>query len=82
MRVFHVSVAVQPAIVKNGLAFGTPISDDYPLISYQALSFSDPEKYITQPSPRYWLLWPGVLIMLMYSFADIFLTLIPHARSE
>ncbi|PPQ96836.1 hypothetical protein CVT26_006005 [Gymnopilus dilepis] len=72
---------IQPAIVKNGLAFGTPISDDYPLISYQALSFSDPEKYITQPSPRYWLLWPGVLIMLMYSFADIFLTLIPHARS-
>jgi uncharacterized oligopeptide transporter (OPT) family protein len=34
------------------------------LWSYTSLTFSEPEKYRTSPSPRYWLLWPGVLIML------------------
>ncbi|KAF8893097.1 OPT oligopeptide transporter protein-domain-containing protein, partial [Infundibulicybe gibba] len=68
---------IAPTIVKNGLAFGVSVSDDFPLMSYQALSFDDPELYITQPSPRYWLLWPGVLIMLLYSFADVILSLGP-----
>ncbi|KAF8893198.1 oligopeptide transporter [Gymnopilus junonius] len=72
---------IQPSIVKNGLAFGTPVSDDFPLVSYLAMSFKDTEQYITHPSPRYWLLWPGVLLMLMYSFGDIFLTLLPLARN-
>ena len=58
---------IAPSLVKNGLAFGKSISDDYPLISYQSLSFSDPSLYSTAPSPRYWLLWPGVLMMLVYS---------------
>lgn len=71
---------VAPAIVKNGLAFGTPISDEYPLVSYNAMSFKNPELYLTNPSPRYWLLWPGVLIMLMYSFADVVLTIVPLVR--
>ncbi|KAF9526157.1 OPT oligopeptide transporter [Crepidotus variabilis] len=68
---------IAPALVKNGKAFGTSISDDYPLVSYIGLSFKDPGAYVEKPSPRYWLLWPGVLIMLVYSFADIFITLIP-----
>ena len=62
---------IAPALVKNGLAFGTPISDEYPLITYNALSFDDPTLYTTHPSPRYWLLWPGILLMLLYSFADL-----------
>jgi len=74
--------AVAPALVKNGLAFGRPASDEFPLISYVSVSFSDPELYVVRPSPRYWLLWPGVLIMLVYSMADIILTLVPLVRSE
>ncbi|KJA25455.1 hypothetical protein HYPSUDRAFT_160611 [Hypholoma sublateritium FD-334 SS-4] len=66
-----------PALVKHGLAFGKPASDEYPLITYLSLSFKDPELYVTQPSVRYWLLWPGVLIMLAYSFADVAFTLVP-----
>ncbi|KAI0821904.1 oligopeptide transporter [Trametes gibbosa] len=62
---------IAPSLVKNGLAFGTPASDEFPLVSYVGLSFSNPDKYITAPSPRYWLLWPGVLMMLLYSFADL-----------
>ena len=62
---------IAPSLVKNGLAFGLAASDDYPLITYNALSFKDPVLYTTHPSPRYWLLWPGVLMMLLYSFADL-----------
>ena len=47
---------VAPSLVKNGLAFGRVISDEFPLVSYQSLSFSDPYLYTTRPSPRYWLL--------------------------
>lgn len=68
---------VAPALVKHGLAFGKPASDEYPLITYLSLSFKDPELYVTHPSVRYWLLWPGVLIMLAYSFADVAFTLVP-----
>jgi uncharacterized oligopeptide transporter (OPT) family protein len=39
--------------------------------------FTDTDRYIDAPSARYWLLWPGVLIMLVYSFADIFLGMLP-----
>ncbi|KAI0718728.1 OPT oligopeptide transporter protein-domain-containing protein [Cerioporus squamosus] len=55
---------IAPSLVKNGLAFVS-------LITYQALSFDDPALYTTAPSPRYWLLWPGILMMLLYSFADL-----------
>jgi OPT family oligopeptide transporter len=69
---------IAPAIVANGHAVGKHISEDFPeIISYQSLSFKNPEQYITAPSPRYWLLWPGVLIMLVYSFVDVMLTMIP-----
>jgi hypothetical protein len=73
---------VSPSIVKNGLAFGSPISDEFPLISYFAMSFSDPDKYVTHPSPRYWLLWPGVFMMLLYSFADVMLSLGPIIKGN
>ncbi|KAF9447743.1 oligopeptide transporter [Macrolepiota fuliginosa MF-IS2] len=68
---------IAPAIVKNGLAFGISTSDEFPLVSYVGLSFDDPDQYVTHPSPRYWLLWPGVLIMVLYSFADVVLTMSP-----
>ncbi|OSD05158.1 oligopeptide transporter [Trametes coccinea BRFM310] len=62
---------ISPSLVKNGLAFGQSISDEFPLVSYNGLSFDDTSKYTTAPSPRYWLLWPGILMMLLYSFADL-----------
>lgn len=69
---------IAPSLIKNRLAVGKSISDDFPLVTYQSLAFNkDISEYITSPSPRYWLLWPGVLMMLLYSFADIFLSLLP-----
>ncbi|OBZ67655.1 hypothetical protein A0H81_12190 [Grifola frondosa] len=62
---------IAPSLVKNGLAFGKSTSDSFPTVSYIGLSFDDPALYVTHPSPRYWLLWPGILIMLLYSFADL-----------
>lgn len=47
------------------------------LYSYQALKFDSLDDYIHNPSPRYWLLWPGVLMMLCYSFADLAANMIP-----
>lgn len=74
---------VAPAIVKNGLAFGVqPYPDTFPEIwSYAGLSFSNPDAYADHPSPRYWLLWPGVLMMLLYSFADVMFSLLPAMKS-
>ncbi|KDQ08611.1 hypothetical protein BOTBODRAFT_179688 [Botryobasidium botryosum FD-172 SS1] len=60
-----------PALVSTGKAVGVSISDEFPLMSYQALKFKNTDDYIYKPSPRYWLLWPGVLIMLCYSFAEL-----------
>lgn len=42
-------------------------------MSYYAMSFAPPEDGAERPlpSPRYWLLWPGVLLMLVYSFVEI-----------
>ncbi|TBU28065.1 OPT oligopeptide transporter [Dichomitus squalens] len=62
---------IAPSLVKNGLAFGKAISDEYPLVTYNSLAFNDPKLYTTHPSPRYWLLWPGVFMMMLYSFADL-----------
>ncbi|KAF8340908.1 oligopeptide transporter [Amanita rubescens] len=70
-----------PLLVKNGLAVGISVSDDYPLVSYLSLSFSNPEQFIAQPSPRYWLLWPGIFIMLLYSITEVILSLIPLMTS-
>ena len=75
------TVEVAPSLVKTGLAFGTPISDEYPLVTYYAMSFKDTAAYAKTPSPRYWLLWPGVLIMLMYSFTDVAFTLFPIIKN-
>lgn len=73
---------IAPAIVKNGLAFGAQPYEEYPEIwSYAGLSFSDPDAYADHPSPRYWLLWPGVLMMLLYSFADVVFSLVPIVQS-
>jgi len=69
---------IAPLLVKNHLAFGVAINPNVPeLMSYMGMSFNNAEQYVTAPSPRYWLLWPGVLMMLLYSFADVVTSLVP-----
>ncbi|ESK88593.1 oligopeptide transporter [Moniliophthora roreri MCA 2997] len=69
---------IAPSLVKNGLAVVSRNKVDPNIFSVMSLNFiNDPSEYITSPSPRYWLLWPGVLMMLLYSFADIFCSLLP-----
>ena len=63
---------IAPSLVKNGLAVGQSVSDEFPLVSYQGLSFDDPDAYVHNPSPRYWLLWPGVLMMFVYSVSELY----------
>lgn len=62
---------IAPSLIATRKAVGLAASDDYPLISYMSMSFDDVEQLINSPSPRYWLLWPGVLIMLLYSAVDV-----------
>ncbi|EFR02095.1 hypothetical protein MGYG_05097 [Nannizzia gypsea CBS 118893] len=63
---------VGPIITKYGLAFGEPVSTDSKwdgLISY--ISFSKEFANATHPSPRYWLLWPGVACMIVVGFTEL-----------
>jgi uncharacterized oligopeptide transporter (OPT) family protein len=70
---------IAPSLVKNGLAVGAHTSDEFPeLMSYTSLSFKDPDRYIHSPSPRYWLLWPGVLVMLYVSLSPSSLVNFAH----
>lgn len=75
-------LSVAPLLVSTGKAVVTPVSEDYPLFTVASLSFRDPEVFVERPSPRYWLLWPGVLIMLLYSFTDVFLNVLPSLISK
>lgn len=38
------------------------------MVSFYSFGLEDP---IHNPSPRYWLLWPGVLVMIASSFAEL-----------
>src|SRR5258706_9577136 len=40
-------------------------------MNYYYMSFKDNDAIINTPSPRYWLLWPGVMMMLVFSFLEI-----------
>ena len=61
---------IAPSTIATGVAVGLDLGVDNRW-SYMSLSLHDIEQYSTTPSPRYWLLWPGVLIMIVYSFVDI-----------
>jgi uncharacterized oligopeptide transporter (OPT) family protein len=65
---------IGPLTVKYGATFGTPLAVDevtgeqaFPgWYSYNSLSNTE-----TRPSPRYWNLWVGIMIMLCASFAEV-----------
>ncbi|KAG8679543.1 hypothetical protein FRC09_018903, partial [Ceratobasidium sp. 395] len=60
---------IGPVLVKQGKAVGAHRSEDIPaLMGYTSMSSRD---FIKSPSPRYWLLWPGVFVMVCYSFAEV-----------
>ncbi|KDQ62137.1 hypothetical protein JAAARDRAFT_121385 [Jaapia argillacea MUCL 33604] len=60
---------IAPAIVATGTAIGTAMSPEYPgYINMMGMTLSDP---VHSPSPRYWLIWPGTLMLLCASFAEV-----------
>ncbi|KAG8809378.1 hypothetical protein FRC18_004576, partial [Serendipita sp. 400] len=69
---------IAPSIVKTGQAVGRPIDEENApgYMSYYSMSFRpQPDGTRPPPSPRYWLLWPGVLMMLVFSFVEIGMSL-------
>ncbi|THC91025.1 hypothetical protein EYZ11_009507 [Aspergillus tanneri] len=63
---------IGPYLVSQGLAFGEHRSKSpqwTDLMSYTSLSsdFANADR----PSPRYWLLWPGVICMMATSLAEL-----------
>ncbi|KAE8333979.1 OPT oligopeptide transporter protein-domain-containing protein [Aspergillus sergii] len=61
---------IGPYLVSHGLAFGKEAASADGLVSYFSLSaeFADAQ----HPSPRYWLLWPGVVCMIAAAFTELF----------
>ena len=67
---------IGPAIIATGQAAGrhTGMSAEPPeplRWSYTSMNFNPNKSPLNAASPRYWGLWPGVLMMLAYSFAEI-----------
>ena len=68
---------IGPALVHNNMAWGTDlgVANDMPqwegYVNFASLSLKACNK--DWPSPRYWLLWPGVLTMIVVSFTGKYL---------
>ncbi|KKY18358.1 putative oligopeptide transporter [Phaeomoniella chlamydospora] len=61
---------IGPALVTTGKAFGEAASPEYPgYMNYMGMVLDDP---VHQPSPRYWLIWPGTLLLITGAFAELF----------
>lgn len=64
---------IGPSLVATGEAACTPYGEDFP----DAFTCFSTTRQITAPftvknaSPRYWVIWPAVLLMLGYSFAEL-----------
>ena len=65
---------IGPALVHNGAAFGDLVDKTDPkwdsYYSFASLRAARSNKYT--PSPRFWLLWPGVLCMIAVSFTGMY----------
>lgn len=62
---------IGPILVANNIAFGLQkLPQTYPEI-YDYQSLSSAFTTASHPSPRYWLLWPGVLLMIVSSFTEL-----------
>lgn len=60
---------IRPILVAKGAADGAAYSAEYPdLLTYMSLESPDP---VHIQSPRYWLLWPAILVMVTASVTDL-----------
>ncbi|KAK6330475.1 hypothetical protein TWF696_003366 [Orbilia brochopaga] len=60
---------IGPTLVAYDAAFCTQPYPNYPDIwNCNGLRLADPKN---APSPRYWMIWPGVLLMIAVSFAEL-----------
>ncbi|KAG1800107.1 OPT oligopeptide transporter protein-domain-containing protein [Suillus subaureus] len=58
-----------PIIVAKGIAFGIVENPSIPgYMNYMGMTLQNP---IQEPSPRYWLIWPGTLMLLCASFTEV-----------
>lgn len=65
---------IGPLLVHYGICIGKPIGEEgrwEDLMSFNSLSGIKEPGYV--PSPRYWMLWPGVMVLLVYSLIEFFL---------
>lgn len=63
---------IGPTLVKYGIAFGGAASDDPKWDGYiNYFSLSTKYTTATHPSPRFWMLWPGVLTMIVVSMVEL-----------
>ena len=62
---------IGPSLVAGGGAFGEAVAPGvYPgYMNYMNMVLSDP---VGKPSPRYWLVWPGTMLLLAGAFAELF----------
>ncbi|KAF2867123.1 oligopeptide transporter [Massariosphaeria phaeospora] len=64
---------IGPALVHNNMAWGKNLGEGDPkwdgYTTFGSLSLAACNK--DYPSPRYWLLWPGVLLMIAVSFTEL-----------
>ncbi|KAI9609998.1 hypothetical protein H4Q26_006990 [Puccinia striiformis f. sp. tritici PST-130] len=62
---------IGPILVAKNIAYGSQrLPDTYPEI-YDYQSLSSAFTTATHPSARYWLLWPGVLLLIVSSFTEL-----------
>ncbi|KAL7273709.1 hypothetical protein RUND412_003416 [Rhizina undulata] len=67
---------IGPGLVHTGLASGVPYFTEgdsgyekwKDMMNFNSFNLADPKH---NPSPRYWLLWPGVFVMICASFAEL-----------
>ena len=66
---------IGPALIHQKMAFGKALVPDDPqwgdYMSFGSLGLAASNK--ETPSPRFWMLWPGVLLMIVVSFTELFL---------
>ncbi|KAI0378060.1 OPT superfamily oligopeptide transporter [Hypomontagnella monticulosa] len=63
---------IGPILVQQGIAFGSAATSDPEWDGYTSYSSLSPEFTLPDhPSPRYWLLWPGIMCMIAVSFTEL-----------
>ncbi|KXT13751.1 hypothetical protein AC579_10088 [Pseudocercospora musae] len=59
---------IGPATLRTGLTFGVPNKKNPDIVSYKSLDLADP---VNEPSARYFLLWPGLMILMCATFTEV-----------